>query len=185
MKASGYRSSCDVLRRDGRAITGRGRVRSPRQPVHLPRSSIDGPRRPMDDRPSTRITPRSPEVLRHLSQPEAEVGRACARHAGSGEGSEDAEVWEDVARKIRTGAMPPVGRPRPDKAAAEGVVTWLETELDRVAFEHPNPGRPSLHRLNRAEYQNAIRDLLALEIDAATLLPADIAGTGSTTTPMR
>ena len=92
--------------------------------------------------------------------------------------SRNAESWEKVVRKIRTGAMPPAMLPRPDKAAADGVVAWLETELDRAAVEHPNPGRPTLHRLNRSEYRNAIRDLLALEIDAASLLPADNAGYG-------
>ena len=92
--------------------------------------------------------------------------------------SGSAEVWETVVRKIRTGAMPPAGMPRPDKSLADGVVSWLETELDRAAIEHPNPGRPTLHRLNRAEYRNAIRDLLALEIDAASLLPADNAAYG-------
>ena len=88
------------------------------------------------------------------------------------------EVWEHVIRKVRTGAMPPAGRPRPDKAVAENLVTYLETELDKAAFANPNPGRPALPRLNRAEYRNAIRDLLALEIDAASMLPNDIAGHG-------
>ncbi|HUE84948.1 MAG TPA: DUF1587 domain-containing protein, partial [Vicinamibacterales bacterium] len=92
--------------------------------------------------------------------------------------SDSAEAWETVVRKIRSGAMPPVGMPRPDKALADGVVSWLETELDRAALEDPNPGRPTLQRLNRAEYRNAIRDLLALEIDAASMLPADSAGHG-------
>jgi mono/diheme cytochrome c family protein len=92
--------------------------------------------------------------------------------------SKDVEPWEHVIRKVRTGAMPPVGRPRPDKAAAESLVTYLETELDRTAFENPNPGRLSLQRLNRAEYRNAIRDLLGVEIDAASMLPADVAGHG-------
>jgi hypothetical protein len=91
--------------------------------------------------------------------------------------SEHAEVWEKVVRKIRTGAMPPVGRPRPDKSLAESVTSWLEAELDRAALEHPNPGRPTLHRLNRGEYRNVIRDLLAIEIDPA-LLPADNAAYG-------
>src|SRR5688572_7068057 len=88
------------------------------------------------------------------------------------------EVWEHVIRKVRTGAMPPAGRPRPDKAVAENLVTYLETELDKAALATPNPGRPALPRLNRAEYRNAIRDLLALEIDAASMLPNDIAGHG-------
>ena len=86
----------------------------------------------------------------------------------------EAELWEKVIRKLRTGSMPPSGRPRPDSAAAEGFATWLETEIDRAAAADPNPGRTEpLHRLNRTEYQNAIRDLLALDIDAAKLVPAD------------
>ena len=89
-----------------------------------------------------------------------------------------AEEWEKVVRKVRTGAMPPVGRARPDKAAAISLVTWLETELDTAAAAHLNPGRTSLQRLNRREYANAVRDLLGVEIDAATLLPADVAGHG-------
>ena len=84
-----------------------------------------------------------------------------------------AEVWEKVVKKIRGGAMPPPGRRRPDKPAFEAFVTWLETELDREAAAHPNPGRPADHRLNQVEYSNAIRDLLALDIDAGSLLPAD------------
>ena len=87
-----------------------------------------------------------------------------------------AEEWEKVVRKVRTGAMPPVGRARPDKASAEGLVTWLEAELDRAATERLNPGRPTLQRLNRNEYTNAVRDLLAVDLDAASLLPADVAG---------
>ena len=90
---------------------------------------------------------------------------------------EHPEAWEAVVRKLRTGAMPPAGRPRPDQAAYDQVVAWLETELDRVAFADPDPGRPTLHRLNRTEYRNAVRDLLAVDIDAA-LLPADNAAYG-------
>lgn len=92
--------------------------------------------------------------------------------------SKDAEKWEKVVRKLRTGAMPPGKMPRPDKAIAEHLVIGIETELDRAALENPNPGRPSLQRLNRSEYRNAIRDMLALEIDAASMLPADAAGYG-------
>ena len=91
---------------------------------------------------------------------------------------EHAEAWEKVVRKLRTGAMPPPGRPRPDKALTDGVAASLEAGLDRAAAEHPNPGRPTLHRLNRVEYRNAIRDLLALEIDPAALLPGDNAAYG-------
>jgi Protein of unknown function (DUF1592)/Protein of unknown function (DUF1588)/Protein of unknown function (DUF1585)/Protein of unknown function (DUF1587)/Protein of unknown function (DUF1595)/Cytochrome C oxidase, cbb3-type, subunit III len=84
------------------------------------------------------------------------------------------EVWENVVRKLRRGAMPPEGARRPDKATYEGLTAWLESELDRAAVSHPNPGRPLPHRLNRAEYANAVRDLLALDVgDVAALLPAD------------
>jgi hypothetical protein len=86
----------------------------------------------------------------------------------------EAALWEKVIRKLRTGSMPPTGRPRPDTAAADSFASWLENEIDRVAAANPNPGRTEpLHRLNRTEYQNAIRDLLALDIDAAKLVPAD------------
>ena len=85
-----------------------------------------------------------------------------------------AEVWEAVIRKLRTGSMPPVGRPRPDATVTAEFAGWLERELDREAALHPNPGRTEpLHRLNRTEYQNAVRDLLALDIDAAAFVPAD------------
>ena len=84
-----------------------------------------------------------------------------------------AETWEKVARKLRSGAMPPPDRRRPDPPVLDAFVGWLESELDRAAAAHPNPGRTADHRLNRFEYGNAIRDLLALEIDAAALLPAD------------
>jgi hypothetical protein len=88
-----------------------------------------------------------------------------------------AEVLEKVALKLRTGQMPPEGRPRPDKASTEAFVTALETALDRAGAAAPNPGRIAIHRLNRFAYVNAIRDLLALEIDPA-LLPADNGGVG-------
>jgi len=85
----------------------------------------------------------------------------------------DAGTWEKVARKVGAAAMPPAGAPRPDQASLDGMVSWLTASLDRRAAASPNPGRPVLHRLNRAEYGNAIRDLLALEIDASSLLPPD------------
>ena len=85
-----------------------------------------------------------------------------------------APVWERVVRKLRGGMMPPAGRPRPAASAIEGFATWLETELDAAALAHPNPGRTvSLHRLNRAEYRNVIRDLLAVDVAVDHLLPAD------------
>jgi mono/diheme cytochrome c family protein len=87
--------------------------------------------------------------------------------------SVSAEVWEKAIRKLRTGAMPPAGMPRPDQATLDGFVTYLETSIDRDAAARPNPGRPALRRLNRTEYANAIRDLLAVDINAGASLPAD------------
>ena len=88
------------------------------------------------------------------------------------------DAWEKVVRKLRTGAMPPAGRRRPDAATYATVASALENALDRAAAATPNPGRTTVHRLNRREYANAVRDLLALEIDASGLLPADNADLG-------
>jgi hypothetical protein len=85
--------------------------------------------------------------------------------------SAQAEVWEKVVRKLRAGTMPPAGLPRPDAATYNSLAGWLETQIDQTS--EPYAGRPILHRLNRSEYANAIRDLLALDIDAAALLPPD------------
>ena len=86
----------------------------------------------------------------------------------------NADVWEGVIAKLRAGSMPPAGRPRPDQATYHAVASWLETEIDRVAAASPDPGRTStVHRLNRTEYNNAIRDLFALDIDVTSLLPGD------------
>jgi hypothetical protein len=91
----------------------------------------------------------------------------------SGKVAEGAREWERVILKLKAGMMPPptARKPAPDALAA--LITTLETELDRAAASNPNPGRPSLHRLNRTEYANSIRDLLALDVDAESLLPAD------------
>jgi mono/diheme cytochrome c family protein len=85
----------------------------------------------------------------------------------------DAQVWEDVVRKLRSRSMPPQGVPRPDDATYNALAEWLETELDRAGAAAPNPGRPLIRRLNRSEYANAVRDLLALEVDVSSLLPPD------------
>ena len=91
---------------------------------------------------------------------------------------EGAEAGEKVIRKLRTGTMPPTGVPRPDAATYSSLATYLETSIDRAAAAEPNPGRPAVHRLNRAEYANAIRDLLGVNIDGESLLPADDSGYG-------
>ncbi len=92
---------------------------------------------------------------------------------------EDAAVWEKVIRKLQAGQMPPTGMPRPDGTAINALVTYLETALDREATNQPNPGRTAgVHRLNRTEYRNAVRDLLSVEVDTESLLPPDDSGYG-------
>jgi hypothetical protein len=86
--------------------------------------------------------------------------------------------WEKVVRKLRTGMMPPASEPRPDEDERQAFIAYLERELDQHAARNPNPGRPALHRLNRTEYENAIHDLLALDVDAKELLPGDDASFG-------
>src|SRR5262245_7343426 len=83
------------------------------------------------------------------------------------------EVWEKVIRKLRAGMMPPTGAPRPDRPAYEAFRHSIEGSIDRAALANPNPGTAPLHRMNRAEYANAIRDLLSIEVDPGTILPPD------------
>jgi mono/diheme cytochrome c family protein len=90
----------------------------------------------------------------------------------------EAETWEKVIRKLRTGSMPPQGVPRPDAASVNDLAAFLENAVDRAAAAKPNPGRAAMHRLNRSEYANAIHDLLALDVDATALLPPDDESSG-------
>jgi len=102
------------------------------------------------------------------------LDRADLAHAGA-----HPEVWEKVVRKLRAGLMPPSGSPRPERAVYDGLTVWLESELDRAAAGNPNPGAADIfHRLNRAEYKNAVRDVLGVDADVASLLPADDASYG-------
>ena len=131
--------------------------------------------------PSLRAAPWSPEQTR------ATLRRYCLtchnerlRTAGLALDALDPErvgdrpdVWERVVEKLRTGAMPPAGRPRPDGPTYAAAAASLEASLDRAAAADPNPGRKAAHRLNRREYANAVRDLLGLEVDGAELLPPD------------
>ena len=87
-------------------------------------------------------------------------------------------LWEKALRKVTSGEMPPAGMPAPDAASAAGFAARLEKALDAAAAAAPNPGRVPAHRLNRAEYSNAVRDLLALDLDAGDMLPADDSGYG-------
>jgi hypothetical protein len=99
--------------------------------------------------------------------------------ANPGATASTAETWEKVVRKLRTSTMPPPNMPQPSIEERTALAAWLETSLDQAAAAKPNPGRTdTLRRLNRTEYQNAIRDLLLLDIDAASLLPPDESGHG-------
>jgi mono/diheme cytochrome c family protein len=85
----------------------------------------------------------------------------------------NAETWEKVVRKVRAGLMPPAGAKRPDRGSLDALATSIEGTIDHFAADNPNPGRAPLHRMNRVEYANAIRDLLSIDVDPSTLLPAD------------
>jgi hypothetical protein len=92
--------------------------------------------------------------------------------------AKDAATWEKVVRKVKSGMMPPSGARRPDRSVLDGFASEIEKRLDAAATSHPNPGTPALHRLNRTEYANVIRDLLALDVDVTALLPQDDATEG-------
>ncbi len=97
------------------------------------------------------------------------LDRADAEHPSNSQ-----ETWENVIAKLRSRAMPPPKLPRPDNATYDKVAAWLESEIDRAAVDHVNPGHAaSLHRLNRAEYANSVRDLIAVEVDPQAMLPPD------------
>jgi hypothetical protein len=99
------------------------------------------------------------------------AGQLALDSADPGRAGAQPRVWERVARQLRSGMMPPPGSRQPDRTSRDAFVAAIEAEIDRTA--PPHPGRPVAHRLNRAEYANAVRDLLALDIDATSLLPAD------------
>ncbi len=94
--------------------------------------------------------------------------------------ADNPEAWERTIRKLRTRTMPPGGSPSPNESEYEVVATWLEDEIDREWRANPQPGRVSaVHRLNRVEYNNAVRDLLGLDVDVTSLLPGDETADGS------
>jgi Protein of unknown function (DUF1592)/Protein of unknown function (DUF1588)/Protein of unknown function (DUF1587)/Protein of unknown function (DUF1585)/Protein of unknown function (DUF1595)/Planctomycete cytochrome C len=108
----------------------------------------------------------------------ARTGGLTLEHAELLDIPKGAQTWEKVIRKVRAGMMPPPGMPRPDKATLDAFSVFLENSLDQAAALKPRPGRATIHRLNRTEYANAIRDLLALEVDATSLLPPDDESSG-------
>jgi mono/diheme cytochrome c family protein len=92
-----------------------------------------------------------------------------------------APIWEKVVKKLRTTSMPPAGAPRPSAENYDSLASYLETKLDGELEVHPNPGRPVIHRLNRTEYSNIVRDLLGIDTDAVdikALLPTDESAQG-------
>jgi mono/diheme cytochrome c family protein len=108
----------------------------------------------------------------------ARTGGLTLEHADLTDVPKSAETWEKVIRKARAGMMPPAGMKRPEKATLDGLATYLEASLDEAALAKPRPGRATMHRLNRTEYANAIRDLLGLEIDSVAYLPPDDESSG-------
>src|SRR5262249_42418478 len=104
----------------------------------------------------------------------AKIGGFTLDSAAIDDVGEHAEQWEKVVRKLRPRYMPPAGLPRPDERTYDALVSSLESALDSAAKASPNPGRTdTFRRLNRTEYQNAVRDLLALDVDVSALLPSD------------
>jgi mono/diheme cytochrome c family protein len=108
----------------------------------------------------------------------ARTGGLTLEHADLVNIPKGAQTWEKVIRKVRAGMMPPPGMPRPDKAILDRFSSFLETSIDQAAASNPRPGRATVHRLNRTEYANAVRDLLAYDVDAAALLPPDDESSG-------
>jgi len=108
----------------------------------------------------------------------AKVGRLSLESLDATRLDGHIDVWEKVVRKVRTGMMPPETAPKPTATSRATFAAALEAQLDRVALAHPDPGTPALHRLNRAEYANAIRDLLAVDIDVTAMLPPDDSAAG-------
>ncbi len=102
-----------------------------------------------------------------------QAGDLVLQDAGLADPAARADVFESVLHKLRLGLMPPPGEPRPQATVVSELVTWLETSLDAAAAASPDPGRMPLHRLNRSEYANAIRDLLGVDLDVKSQLPAD------------
>jgi hypothetical protein len=128
------------------------------------------------------IEARSATVARYCLECHDDVERAADLSLESlrlADVPQHADVWEKVVRKLRAGMMPPPDGKQPEPAERVALAGWLEAELDRAAAAAPNPGRTEpLHRLNRAEYRNAIRDLIAVDVDVAEILPADDASYG-------
>src|SRR5258708_3996011 len=142
-----------------------------------------GPSDPYSPMPSGVSTQRPALLDRYCSQCHNGAANVAAlsmddlREADLAKGVHVGE-WEKILRRTSLGEMPPRGLPQPDPAARAAFVTWLRSERDSYAAAHPDPGRATLRRLNRVEYANAVRDLLALEVDVSRELPQDNSGYG-------
>jgi len=138
--------------------------------------------RPTQDRQKAAPTTASADVTKTYCvachNDKLSTGGLSLEHVSLDRAGADAETLEKVVRKVRAGLMPPAGARRPERAVLDAFATSIETAVDRAAAASPNPGRAPLHRMNRVEYANAVRDLLALDIDATTLLPADDSSRG-------
>lgn len=148
--------------------------------VHMSDVSAQGPRRTPEQVPSGRSVSTTAELRSTLDKYCVSCHNDRLKTAGLTLQSADisligahADMWEKVARKLRTHEMPPPGRPRPDAATSSALAVQLENALDKASAANPNPGRVAVHRLNRAEYTNAVRDLLGVEVDGRNLLPDD------------
>ena len=152
------------------------------RPLDEARTEDQGPR--TDQGPSTKdqgLPPAQAVVDRYCvtcHNPRMRAGGLTLDALPVSDAHREPQTWEKVVRKVRTGMMPPSGAPRPDRATLDGFAASVENAIDRAAAAAPNPGAPSLHRLNRTEYGNAVRDLLDLPIDASALLPGDDSSEG-------
>ena len=109
---------------------------------------------------------------------EMDTAQFVLENEGLSDIKQNGDIWEKVIHKLRVGEMPPAEAPQPSDGAKSALLGWMQDTLNDHAVSNPDPGRPSVHRLNRTEYQNAIRDLLDLEIDSKSLLPTDTADFG-------
>jgi len=128
--------------------------------------------------PASEVTPLLDKYCVTCHNERMKLGGLVLQNRDLNQVSADAETWEKVVKKLNAKAMPPVGAPRPAAETLQAMVHTVENALDSAAMAAPNPGRPPIHRLNRFEYTNAVRDLLGLEIDSKALLPADDTGYG-------
>ena len=171
------RRACVLLAAAALIATASSNLRADRPPAQAPapasaRASVIPPA------PSQQVNPLNQRQLVQqycvtCHSERAKTGGLVLENLDPQDTAATAEIWEKVVRKVRGGMMPPQGMPRPDAATLDTFATSLESSLDQQALRQPNPGHKPVHRLNRTEYGNAVRDLLDLDVDVAELLPPD------------